>query len=352
VNGDGIPDLVTENTSGSAGTGIVLTVQLGTGKGGFHAVSTITLPSSFVVGSTTVTTAGAGINSFAVGDLNGDGKADIALTVSGLGGFNGIGMPVQYSGSPIYFTVLSNGDGTFSAPVPHLLQIAPGGSNGYDNQGSIDGIKIADFNHDGHADLIVTYVDVFGSFSGTVASPFNQGFDVLLGNGDGTFQAGVTTTTYTGATAATVAFPAEVGAIQDLNGDGFSDLLVVNPTFSTTAGSGSQVEVFLGRGDGSFKAPAPVTTANNTVVPVFPVSPTAGLVVADFNKDGRVDLACLGESTSGQGQLAISLGNGDGTFAAPTLLNVPGGDTVRHSSLAAADFDGDGSVDLALFNAI
>ncbi len=73
-------------------------------------------------------------------------------------------------------------------------------------------------------------------------------------------------------------------------------------------------------------------------------------VLGDFNKDGKLDLACLGETSASQAQLAISLGNGDGTFAAPTILNVGGGDAIRSAGIAAADFNSDGNVDLALLD--
>ena len=53
----------------------------------------------------------------------------------------------------------------------------------------------------------------------------------------------------------------------------------------------------------------------------------------------------------GQAELAISLGKGDGTFAAPRVIsNLAGGDAIRSSELAAADFDDDGNIDLALFD--
>ena len=68
-----------------------------------------------------------------------------------------------------------------------------------------------------------------------------------------------------------------------------------------------------------------------------------------MNKDGKLDLAFLGETSAGQAEIVIALGNGDGTFATPSILDIPGGDAIRSASLAAGDFNGDGNLDLALF---
>ena len=87
---------------------------------------------------------------------------------------------------------------------------------------------------------------------------------------------------------------------------------------------------------GSFVAPSTIPTATN---------PTQAVLV-DVNKDGKLDLVTVGQTADVVGQLAISLGNGNGTFAAPTVLNLagyPGGNAV-----AVADYDGDGNVDIAL----
>jgi hypothetical protein len=181
-----------------------------------------------------------------------------------------------------------------------------------------------------------------------VTTPYIAGFAVLPGNDDGTFKAPVITTTFSSATVNTTTLQPQIVSTTDFNGDGNADLLVTVPSFSIAAGAGSQLELFLGNGDGTFKAPSTISTAANPDVNGSTLVPC---VVADFNKDGKLDITCLGETSASQAKLAISLGNGDGTFAAPTILNVSGGDAIRDSGIGAADFDGDGNVDIALLDA-
>src|SRR5262249_49912099 len=69
----------------------------------------------------------------------------------------------------------------------------------------------------------------------------------------------------------------------------------------------------------------------------------ADVVSADFNRDGKLDLAV---PNSGTYSVAVLLGNGTGTFAAPGTYDA-GGSSL---SMAAGDFDGDGNLDLAVVN--
>src|SRR6516225_6414802 len=87
-------------------------------------------------------------------------------------------------------------------------------------------VAVGDFNGDGILDL-------------AVANEGSNNVSVLLGNGDGTFQAAVNYT------AANEPFSVAVG---DFNGDGIQDLAVANE-------SSNNVSVLLGRGDGTFQAP-------------------------------------------------------------------------------------------------
>ena len=316
VNDDGLPDIIT------AGPGPAFTVQLGTATGAFHAVSTITVANL------------TGTGLFAVGDINGDGKADFVFT----------GSSSSYPGAG-YFTALSNGDGTFATPVPHPLpQIATGSD--FDTNLTFSGLQTAAFTASGHNDLVFTFTDQIGGTG--VTNPYVEGFALLPGNGDGTFKAPVITTTYSSATANATALPPQVVSTADLNGDGKADLLVAVPSFSIATGATSQLLLFLSNGDGTFKAPATIANAANPDVNGSSLVPCA---IADFNKDGKLDIACLGETSASQAELAISLGNGDGTFAAPTILNVGGGDAIRSSGIGAGDFNGDGNVDVALLDA-
>jgi hypothetical protein len=332
VTGSGTLDLITNTVNTPYGYPDTIvpafTVQLGTGKGTFNPVATtITAPASFVLNGTTITGANtAGASTFAVADVNGDGKADLVFADNSI-----------YS-APIYFTAISNGDGTFQAPVPTAFpQIAPVAD--FDVSNAVSGLQITNLKKGGYASLIFSFNEVAG---GSGVNPYNQGIVVLPGNGNGTFQAPVITTTFSSTTAPTTAFVPQIVAIADLNGDGNPDLLVNIPgTVVTNFQLQNQLEVFLGNGDGTFQTPIPIASVPNLY----------GLpVIADLNKDGKLDLAFLGETSAAQAEIVIVLGNGDGTFATPSILDLPGGDAIQSASLAAGDFNSDGNLDLALFD--
>jgi hypothetical protein len=336
VNGDGLPDLITEDSYPADGA---FTVELGTLTGAFNPVSTITAPASFVLNGKTYTGANsAEANTFAVGDINGDGKADLVFADNEVDEVVVLPAP-----SPIYFVALSNGDGTFATPIPYAFpQVAPVGD--YDDELTVSDMQIANFTG-GQNDLIFVFSDEIGGPG--VTNPYLGGFVVLPGNGGGVFKAPIITTTFSGTTVPTSVLPPQIVSTTDLNGDGKADLLVIMPSYSDASRYTSQLELFLGNGDGTFKAPTTITTAPN---PNVNGGPNIPVVVADFNNDGKLDIACLGETSQNQAQLAISLGNGDGTFAAPTILNIGGSYAIGTSGISAADFNGDGNVDLALLD--
>ncbi len=337
LNGDGRPDLISINPGTFSNPSNTFTVYLGI-PSGFAPGATITTPAMFVNNGQTFSTANTSVTNYVVADVNGDGKPDLVYLLSGL--FS----PIN---GPFFFVALGNGDGTFATPVAtDFPTLAPSGS--FDVNLMVDGLQIADFDRDGKNDLLFTFSESTAT-PGSSNQPFLQGFAVLPGVGNGTFKPPVITYTYNSAVP-TVLSPPEAVNIADLNGDGKPDLLVVARNGNSTTGFGTELRLYNGNGDGTFAAPSIITTATNPGDKNISNLPSPCLL-ADFNADGKPDLACLGETTGQQAQLAISLGNGNGTFAAPTILNIPGGDTVATSSLAAADFNADGNIDLALLDA-
>src|SRR4029077_9673154 len=167
-----------------------------------------------------------------------------------------------------------NGDGTFQAGVSY----GSGGQYAFS-------VAVGDVNGDGKMDLIVSNQCARSN------NCTNGSVSVLLGNGDGTFQAALS---YGSGGQYTFSVAAE-----DVNGDGRPDLLVSNECADNTCGNGS-VGVLLGNGDGTFHAAVSYGTGGQYAYSV---------AVGDVNGDGKPDLV-----VAHQLSVAVLLGNGDGTF--------------------------------------
>jgi FG-GAP-like repeat len=111
----------------------------------------------------------------------------------------------------------------------------------------------------------------------------------------------------------------------DLDGDTDRDLAVANHLDDT-------VSILLGGGDGTFRSRAQITVGGRPLA----------LAARDFNGDGRRDLAT---ANSGGGSISILLGRGDGTFAVSHHIDLSS--VSRPFSIAAADFNRDGHLDIA-----
>ncbi|MCX7422559.1 MAG: VCBS repeat-containing protein, partial [Planctomycetia bacterium] len=213
-------------------------------------------------------------------------------------------------------------------------------------------VEIRDFNGDGVNDIASLNASI-----GVVS--------VMLGNGDGSFQAGVNSAA--GGTGTKM-------AASDFNHDGKLDLVTVE---------GYQIDLLKGNGDGSFQAPISYYASaypndidvgdvnNDGLDDVFTASfsyggttqlfvndglggflPSHNLAIgptgmeiegADVNGDGNLDLV----QSSGSGWYAVLVGHGDGTFvSAATTVLAPSQD------LKVDDFNGDGMADMVVTNGV
>jgi hypothetical protein len=276
---------------------------------------------------------GFSIQAFAIGDFNGDGRIDVVFVPTGnfvevalgngdgtfgtpiqtfphltgqfdavvAGDFNGDGkldIAIGVSGSNSTAVLLGNGDGTFGPPTTYAAGNGP--------------MVVADFNLDGIPDIVVVNA---------------QTFTVLLGKGDGTFG---TPMAYSAG-----GLPSAV-TVGDINGDGKPDLVTVVPTADTL---GSLIVVLLGNGDGTFSGPNSYTLYADLGMEDF----DSAILLEDFNGDGKLDLAIAPSFGFGA---VVCLGNGDGTFGPPVPYSAAGQDEGYGVGIAAVDVNGDRKIDI------
>jgi len=228
---------------------------------------------TFTYSSTLANINGQPTESLTAADFNGDGNLDLVSASS----IDGV--------SPVF--LLGYSHGAFNAVAQNIQIYGVSSSAG-------------DLNRDGKLDVVV------------------NGANILLGNGDGTFTQGLSLNLGTFVT------------VGDFNGDGKLDLAICD-------NDETSVTILLGDGTGNF------ATANDSPITVGK-NPYA-MAVGDFNNDGKLDLAI---ANSGDNTVTLLLGNGDGTFVQAS--GSPYAVGKGPFGIVAADFNGDGKLDLAVSN--
>jgi hypothetical protein len=242
----------------------------------------------------------AGLQAAAAADLNGDGNADL------------VGL---FSDGTVQVFMNENG-GTFASGVPY-----------FSGAGLTSELALGDFNGDSYTDIAVS----------TPGSDPNAQFggeqNVLLGNGDGTFQSAKS------CLGPNLPFSAVTA---DFNHDGNLDLAVADCNLIY----GCTVYIFRGVGDGTLQVP-PMQLFSGTA----PLDGLGPIAVSDFNGDGKWDLI-VQDSFAVQVGGQIFLGNGDGTFPKTTTYSLTDQSSPASDWIAIADFNGDGKPDIAVDNKI
>jgi hypothetical protein len=244
-----------------------------------------------------ISQSGSNPRAVAVGDLNGDGRADLVVT-----GYHPANGGEDWAAFGFVEVLLGNGDGTFASSwMDWYVGTDPAS------------VALADLNGDGRLDVVTGEASA-GGFAWEPGVAY-----ALLGNGDGTLGPA--------AGFATGSAPMAV-AVADFNADRRPDL--------ATANMDGTVSILVGKGDGTFQAARNFNSGASG----------ASLAVADFNGDGKLDLAMPYAGGSDGDWVSVLLGNGDGTVG-PATRYATG---FSPAAVAAADFNGDSFADLATAN--
>lgn len=193
--------------------------------------------------------------------------------------------------------------GTFGTPTEYAVGLFP------------ESVATGDFNGDGIEDIVA-------------ANYGESTISLLIGNADETFQPAITLPN-------PISQNPEFIVAKDFDVDGKIDLATCNTGAAVQA---NKVNVLLGNGDGTFKAPA-VYSVGSTASGATPFFLTA----ADFNNDGRPDIATSNHNTD---EVSVLLNTGAGAFS--LIGNIPLGASADPYAIVADDFNLDTYADLAV----
>ena len=306
MNGDGVLDLVTGGSQyyavdGESGpnAGNDVSVAFGDGKGGFAPQATV------------YRTGGANLFGLVVANLHGGGLPDV----------------IAPSASASTLSVLSNdGAGQFAAPNGSAYAYFGGGTTNIPTSPPL----VADFNGDGRPDVAILRIPQYGGLPYTLA--------VTLQKADGTFAEPVISNMFIGNNGSTIASSNSLAA-GDFRNRGMSDVVGIEQTDDE---SDQQTDTsFYVQNDGTGHFSAPVTLGT--------VPSNGALAVGDFNGDGKLDFVVAG-NTPMQPQLTIYLGKGDGSFRAQTTASLAISDSHANNQYPTTafvgDLNGDGKLDV------